>query len=389
MKFKQSASMRFRSISAALRILVDQQKIDRAPAHETCIQWDLKIGLHKLNRPKESTSDWCWIVDHVVAEGSIKCLAVMGVRCGTLKQRNNWTLSLEDLEPFGLIPMVRSTGEEVKKALCSVSEKTGIKPRSLLSDRGSDLWLGIKEYQKEAGVDVITLYDVCHKVARELRKLFERDSEWAEFKEKANYTKKQLHCTSGAVFAPPAQRKKARYHNVDIIVDWAIKILKYEGQWDGRSYEKLKWVFDYQKKIEVWEQWVEIGRHTRDQVRESGFGVDTEELLIERLTPLPMAESSHQLACNLVDFVAQESSQMSGDERAPGTTEVIESLFGYYKHVKNGLWDGYGGMGRLILCMASRVGELTLELVREALENIKKSELSSWIAKCFHPQVTT
>src|SRR5262249_28911887 len=161
---KQSASMRFRSISSAMSILVDEQKIDRAPAHETCIQWDLKIGLHKLNRPKEMTSDWCWIVDQVVAEGSIKCLAVMGVRCAPLKQRNNWTLALQDLEPFGLIPMVRSTGEEVAKALCSVSEKTGIKPRSLLSDRGSDLWFGIKEYQKEVGVDIITLYDVCHKV---------------------------------------------------------------------------------------------------------------------------------------------------------------------------------------------------------------------------------
>ena len=81
--------MRFRSISSAMKILVDEQKIDRAPAHETCIQWDLKIGLHKLNRPKELASDWCWIVDHVIAQGSIKCLAVMGVRCDALKQRNN------------------------------------------------------------------------------------------------------------------------------------------------------------------------------------------------------------------------------------------------------------------------------------------------------------
>jgi len=375
--------MRFRSISAAMRILVDEKKIDRAPAHETCIQWDLKIGLHKLNRPKASSTDWCWIVDQVVAEGSIKCLAVMGVRCGPLKQRNNWTLSLEDLEPFGLIPMVRSTGEEVAKALCNISAKTGVKPRSLLSDRGSDLWFGIKEFQRKAGVGVVTLYDVCHKVAIELRKLFEKDSDWEGFKEKANYTKKQLHCTAGAIHAPPSQRRKARYHNVDIIVDWAIKILNYEGEWDNRNYEKLKWVFEYEEKIETWKQWIEIGRHARDQVRESGFGIDTEGLMIERLIPLPMVESSHQLACNLLDFVAQESSQLPEDEKAPGSTEVIESLFGYFKHVKNGLWDGFGGVGRLILCMASRVGELSSDVVKEALENIKKSELASWMDSCY------
>ena len=145
MKWKQTASMRFRNISSAMKVLQEEEKIDCAPTHETSIQWDLKIGLHKLNRAKEVSSDWCWIVDHVIAQGSIKCLAIMGVRCDVLKQRNNWTLSLQDLEPFGLIPMNRSTGNEVSKALFAVSQKTGVVPSSLLSDRGSDLWLGIKK----------------------------------------------------------------------------------------------------------------------------------------------------------------------------------------------------------------------------------------------------
>ena len=375
--------MRFRSISSVMKILVDEKKIDRAPSHETCIQWNLKIGLYKLNRSKESAQDWCWIVDHVIAQGSIKCLAVMGIRCDVLKQRNNWTLTLEDLEPFGLISMPRSTGEDVAKALCGISEKTGVIPRSILSDRGSDLWLGIKKFQERIGSDVITLYDVCHKIAIELRKLFEKDPDWNEFKIKANYSKKQLHCTAGVNFAPPAQRRKARYQNVDIIIDWAIKILQYDGEWDVRVYEKLKWVFSYKEKIMLWSQWIKIGRHTRDQVRESGFGIDTEELIVERLLPLSMVESSHQLACNLLDFVSQESGQLSTDEKAPGSTEVIESLFGYFKHVKNGLWDSNGGMGRLILCMASRVGELTSGLVKDALETIRKRELTQWFASCY------
>jgi hypothetical protein len=379
MKFKHTASMRFRSISSAMKILVDEQKIERAPAHETCIQWDLKIGLYKLNRPKIQTSDWCWIIDHVVAEGSTKCLAVMGVRCDVLKQRNNWTLTLEDLEPFGLVPMTRSTGEEVANALFTISEKTGIKPRSILSDKGSDLSLGIKQFQKMIGTDVIVLYDVCHKIAIEYRKLFENDSDWALFKEKANYLKKQLHCTAAVAFAPPGQRKKARFLNVDIIIDWAIKILNFNGKWDDKIYEKLKWVFDFKDKIIIWKQWVEIGRHVRDQVRESGFGVETEFLIFQRFTALSMVESSQKFALTMLKFVSQESSQLGWGENAPGTSEVIESLFGYFKHVKNGLWDGNGGIGRLILCMSSRVGTLTAELIKEALENIKKSELTKWL----------
>jgi hypothetical protein len=44
--------------------------------------------------------------------------------------------------------MFRSTGEEVAQALCAISEKDRNTPRSILSDRGSDLWFGIKEFQK-------------------------------------------------------------------------------------------------------------------------------------------------------------------------------------------------------------------------------------------------
>jgi len=382
MRWKQDASMGFRNISSAMKVFVNDEKIDRAPSHEICIQWDLKIGLYKLSRPKEPTSDWCWIVDHVIAQGSIKCLAVMGVRCDVLKQRNNWTLSLEDLEPFGLIPMHRSTGEEVLKALYKISEQTNVVPRYLLSDRGSDLWLGIKEFQKKVDSEVIVLYDVCHKIAREYERLFENDPDWTIFKEKANYSKKQLHCTQGFAFAPPAQRKKARYQNVDIIVNWADGILQYEGQWEEKVYEKLKWVYNYREQITMWSQWVEIGKHVRDQVRQNGFGLNTEELIAERLSSLSMVDSSHKLTCDLLDFVSKESSQLPIGQNAPGTTEIIESLFGYFKHVKKGMWDGNGGIGRLILTMASRVGELTSELVRVALNNIYYTDLDQWINSC-------
>lgn len=381
MKWKQEASMRFRGISSAMNVLYQEAKISRAPSHETCIQWDLKIGFHKLNRPKHATSEWCWIIDHVIAQGATKCLSIMGVRCDVLHQRNDWTLTLRDLEPFGLIPMHRSTGEEVSKALYAISQKTGIVPRFVLSDRGSDLLLGLKEFQKMADSNVVILYDICHKIAREYEKLFTDNPEWEEFKEKANYCKKQLYCTKGFSFAPPGQRKKARYLNTDIIIDWAMKILQYKGPWDERVHEKIKWVYSYEKQIKTWNQWIEVGKHFRDQLRVSGFGADTEGLIIERLSSLPMVESTQQLTCTLLDFVSEEASKLQIGERAPGTTEVIESLFGYFKYVKNGLWDGSGGIGRLILTMATRVGELTSDLIQNAFNEVRKKDIFGWLKK--------
>jgi hypothetical protein len=381
MKWKHDASMRFRGISSAMNVLHQEAKVNRVPSHEICIQWDLKIGFHKLNRPKHAT-DWCWIIDHVIAQGSTKCLAIMGVRCDVLHLRDDLTLTFQDLEPFGLIPMRRSTGEEVLKALHSIAQRSGIVPKYILSDRGSDLLLGINEFQKMAGSKVVVLYDICHKIAREYEKLFTDNPDWDEFKEKANYCKKQLHCTNGVSFAPPAQRKKARYLNVDIIIGWAMKMLQYSGPWDDRVYEKVKWVYNYEKQIMVWSQWIEVGKHFRDQLRISGFGADIEELITERISPISMVESTQQLACTLLDFVSEEANKIPIGEKAPGTTEVIESLFGYFKYVKNGLWDDNGGVGRLILTMASRVGELTLEVIQQALNAVRHKDLFAWQKNC-------
>jgi len=62
-----------------------------------------------------------------------------------------------------------------------------------------------------------------------------------------------------------------------------------------------------------------------------------------------------------------------------GTTEPLESLFGHYKYVKNNLWDGRGGVGRLILSMASRVGEITEDLIEASLEYATVKEVNSWL----------
>jgi hypothetical protein len=45
MKWKQEASMRFRGISSAMGVLHQEEKINRVPSHEICIQWDLMRGV--------------------------------------------------------------------------------------------------------------------------------------------------------------------------------------------------------------------------------------------------------------------------------------------------------------------------------------------------------
>ena len=93
-----------------MEVFHQQGKIDRAPAVETCIQWELKLGLYKLTRSKEAADDWIWIADHVVNKGEHKCLVVLGVRMNTLLRKDDLTIDYEDVEPLGIVPMKVSNG---------------------------------------------------------------------------------------------------------------------------------------------------------------------------------------------------------------------------------------------------------------------------------------
>ena len=380
---EKEAHLHYRGVSSVMQLWQEDNKINRAPSHETCIQWDLKVGLYKLQRAKAKDTPWCWMVDHVIGEGYTKCLAVIGVPMNDLINKTDLTLSLSQLEPFGLVPMTSSNGKKVEEALNKISSETGIQPEAIVSDHGADLFLGIKEYCKNSNGQTIEIYDVCHKVALELKYLLAVDQDWATFCVKAAETKRLLYSTQGVDFAPPNQRRKGRYMNVDILISWANRILTQKHEIPENVLEKLCWVWENQDKIAIWSQWIEIAKQSRSLIRQNGFHTCASESLEAKLINIPMEESSKCLLDRMLTYITFESNKIRNNYRMIGTTEPLESLFGHFKRVKSGLWDGQGGVGRLILSMASRVGEITEELVKNGLEYITTSGVNNWLENCW------
>ncbi len=322
-------------------------------------------------------------MDHVIGNGSTKCLVVIGVSQETIDQKNGLPLSLEDLEPFGIIPMVHSTGKDVSDALDKISHLTKIQPKTILSDHGSDLWSGVKIFCSQHDSKTIEQYDVCHKVGAELKKLFKNNDDWKEFTKMAAHTKRQLHNTDGVSYAPPNQRRKGRYLNIDILMNWANRILDLKQNISLKTLNKLKWVYEFENEIIIWSQWILIGQLTRNEIRNKGFYENAKDNLLTTFSSIKPLESSKQLINNFIDYVEIESSKLLPGEKSLGSSEMIESLFGYFKKIKHGMWDHCGGIGRLILSIASRVGKLTMEAVKTALELVKISDVNDWIVTSF------
>ena len=362
-------------------VFLTQGKISRAPALETCIRWDMKLGLYKLTRPKAAANDWIWIADHVVSKGVHKCFVILGVRMSTLQLRDNLVIGLNDVEPIAIVPMRTSNGELVRVELEKARKAIGgISPLAIVADHGSDLRHGGNLFC-ERHPETVCLYDVTHGIARVYERILREEDAWEAFSTKCANFKKRVQLTELARIAPPNQRTKARFHNIDVLVDWANSHLDLGGEYSKDEKESLAWIQEYKEDLVYWGQAVEIGRLTRKFVREKGYYRGCEEALGTQLLELEHCPRAEEFACEMIDLVQGEGDKLPEGIVAVGTSEIIESLFGKHKMVSG---RGPRQMGRLVLTMASRVGEApSEELIALSHNKIKTIDVDCWVKRSF------
>ena len=104
--------------------------------------------------------------------------------------------------------------EQLKETIA----KTGV-PRQIVADQGSDLRCGIETFCQRHP-ETCYIYDIKHKTAAVLKRDLQGDDNWQTFTRLATQTKQQVQQTALAFLAPPNQRSKARYMNLESLVDW-------------------------------------------------------------------------------------------------------------------------------------------------------------------------
>lgn len=202
--------------------------LERLPCANSGRLWLMRLGLYELTREKAKADDWVWMMDHTVQLGPWKCLVIVGVRLSAWNPRRG-PLKHEDLTLFNLTPMEQSTGEAVAEQLQATIQQTEIVPVAVLSDEGAELKTGMKLLQQrrpEAG-NVAHVHDIKHKVATLLKKELHDDETWQSFVTKTNRTKLQVTLTSLAFLVPPSLKNKARYMNLDTLVNWGSRALAF------------------------------------------------------------------------------------------------------------------------------------------------------------------
>ena len=133
-------------------------------------------------------------------------------------------LKLSDMRTVALLPVEASTQEIVHQQLETVASETGVIPKAILSDEGSDLSGGVDRFCM-AHPETTRHRDMPHMCARLLKKRLEKDERWNAFIKQTTQTKFQTAQTELAFLVPPRLRSKARYMNLQSITRWAEKVL--------------------------------------------------------------------------------------------------------------------------------------------------------------------
>ncbi len=392
-----SASAGLRCVGKILKLMISFFHLPQAsPSWSSSRLWLLRVGYYKLTRKKAIADDWVWIVDFTIQAGAMKCLTVVGLRLSGLgKDRKDNALCHGDVEPITLSPVRQSNGEIVYQHLEEAIRKTGV-PRQIIADHGSDVKAGIQKFiDHHPQTDYI--YDVKHLTANVLEHEFKSDTMWVEFTKWATHTRSVLHQTALSYLEPPNQRAKSRYMNMDILVQWGVKMLSFidgiEAHINTPSEvldirEKMDWIVPFRADLLEWQEILDLVEKTETFVRTKGLFQDCDQELrgLLRLSPKPTARTI-RIRWSLIEYVLDASLKAKPGERLLGSSEVIESVFGKFKYMQRE--QVKGSLTGLVLAIPAMVSKTTQDVVMRALETVPVDQVRTWVKETFGKSAQT
>ncbi len=358
--------------------------LKRTPSINSGKSWMLKLGYYNLTKAQEIANDWIYIIDHSIQIGKEKLLLIIGIRAKDLPKDR--ALKYEDTEIIDLQPVEKSTGEIVYKQIKEASKKTG-NPKTIVSDMGSDIKLGVKKFQEESP-ETKSVYDLKHKIALIVKGILESNDEWSEFKRFANSIVRKLQNTAMAGYRPPKQKEKARYMNIEDLVRWGNQILiKYENlqKAQSKTEDEIKLeniiadIAKFEQSIEAWSEMVMvfqlIERFMNIHNLQNNSYEKFHELHGEKLLKLK-TDKARGLATQILSFIKEQQEVCNESERLLHSSQLIESLFGKLKFLEKE--QSKSSFTNLILSVGAMVSKNTPSIIKEALEKVTNKMIDIW-----------
>ena len=336
----------FRATSRVLKVLAPHLGIEKAPSHQTVINWVQRLTLVRMHQahelkltdgPKGSfCNGFIWMIDTSIGIGNGKILAVLALDAHHY-QTSDKAPTFQEVSCVAAGVSSSWTGEHIAQFMAKVIGVMG-RPTAILKDGGLDLEKGVS-LLAERNLPCPTIDDVSHKVANLFKHEYKNDPMFDVFISACGQASKNLKQTLLACLAPPKVSVKARFMNLHKLVIWAEKLLKHSPPGKaayGSMLEKLRASMDRMPECKSF-----IQRFVRDArpllecqkiIKQKGLNHDTYQQCIKLTATIPPTSNIRTGFIEWADKQLSVAATLKLDSVGlPVTTDSLESLFGLAK----------------------------------------------------------
>jgi hypothetical protein len=383
------AVVSYRSIPRLLKLMQTRSRPELGwiPHFSSVIHWTLRLGLGLLQQVKPINAPWLAIIDHSIDVGTKKVLVVLRVRLDTLSRREG-ALQLADCECIGLQVSETVNGESVGQALGDIFRRSGT-PLGIIKDRDATLNKGVKVWSTREAPTLGVIDDIGHVMATALKKHYQDTDAYTQFIAWTTQAAKQFRQTALAFLVPPKLRNKGRFMSIGRLGKWGRKWLDRLGEAretpdDATLLAKVQatlpdsdqqkaFIHDFAHTTTVLSQVMKI-------LKNRGLDNTTCQECRQLSGQLPDTSGVKQSLLGWLDKHIALQQRIArhpvGHYPLPISSDVIESLFGCFKHIigRNPQAD----MNRSVLLIPVLCGTLQEATISTVLGLTPHAELQKW-----------
>jgi hypothetical protein len=292
-------------------------------------------------------------------------------------------LTLKQVEVIGLSLGETWNGERVNTVLLALFERCGW-PSHVVSDCGSDIKKGIVDTLLEAPNRASWISDVSHFVANALKHYYAKMSLFQHFQSLCTRLRHRLQQTRFAFLLPPKARAKGRFLSVSRQVEWGLQTLAYlEMKERERSPEAtalalaLRGIKPFKMFLTTFVRNTTCLNEVMKIVKTQGLSTASMQACQERLRALPTRSPIRKEVSDYLQHYVPVV-ELSGSPLL-GSSDVIESLIGKAKQRLEA--NGRSELNKSILLIPCMCGELTQDLVAEALATVRVQDVTTWVSE--------
>lgn len=345
------------------------------PCANTIDLWTRKCGLDTYNENVQKLSDikYCEIIDESMMIGSNKLV----ISLAAPSQHQNHPLSHSDVSIVNITTAESFNAQKICDALNEVTSKVGHAPEYVITDNASAMTKGVSL------ANCHNHLDISHSLATFLERTYKNEPDFQEYLKDMTNIQFQHNMKHIAYILPPKQRTIARFMNIKNWINWSSCVLEKYSFLGNKEKEILRFIPTNASLIQELSEVISVIYFVENEFKQNGLSIYHVNQCIEHIkkTLLKGSHRMHKLACLIIEYMKKEVSWLSIKDKHNNSSDVIESLYGIYKHMKspNKLY----GVTSLVLHLPvyqalSIKGALSSYNFKERIENIKKKQLNEW-----------